>query len=253
MLLKSKKRLPFLSSLLIFLAFQIVLILPQALYLSLIILVVIFFSVLFISDYSYHQFKFWLFFFTPGLLFAGGFIYLYFLETESIRQVLIIGLSLYNWFILKRYYDYFKDKEGESQALINIINYTSLVITFFFFSNFFALRIFMNMKLIWLELFVFLISLLLVIQNFWLQKISLKKNYLHLLVIVFSLLEVFWTAIYLPTHFLVNGVFLAIIFYLLLNFSRLSIQESLERKILIRYLSLGISAIILVFLTAQWV
>ena len=90
----------------------------------------------------------------------------------------------------------------------------------------------MNMSLFWLEIFVLILSILLILQNFWLEDISLKKNWLFVLILCLIFLESFWAAIFLPTHFLVNGLFMTILLYVLINISNQIISKSLNNKIL---------------------
>lgn len=249
---KYKKNIPFFSSLLLVIVFEAVLKYPKYFFLYPLVFLIVFFSLFYMTGYSFSQKKLWYLFLAPILLFTGSFLFLYFVETGVIKQILIFSAGLFNWFLFKNYYRYVVFGAEHKKSTENILSYVTVVTAFFFFSSFFALRIFMNMSLLWLELFVLILSLLLILQNFWLEEISLKKNWLFLFGLCLIFAEAFWTAIFLPTHFLVNGLFMTILLYVLINLSNLTIAESLNNKILSRYLIFGFSLTVIIFLTAQW-
>jgi len=252
-MLKKVKNFPFIASLLIFVIFQALLKWPGFFYLIIPILLIIFLAVRYISGYSFKQKKFWLYFLTPALLISSTFLYIYFVKSDTLKQILIIGISFYNLFLLRSYFNYFRKINIHKSNLPNVINYTSLLSAFFFFSSFFALRIFMNFNLIWLEIFIFILVFMLILTDFKFQNIEIKKNYFYLAVMLLIIIEIFWTLIFLPTHYLVNGFFLTLCFYVILNIMRLNILGQLNNKTLLRYLSFGLASSLLIFLTAQWV
>ncbi|MDZ7798483.1 MAG: hypothetical protein U5L76_02580 [Patescibacteria group bacterium] len=252
-MLKRVKNYPIIASLLVFMAFQSLLKWPGAFYLIILILMVILLAVRYICGYSYKQKKLWLHFLTLALLVSSVFLYLYFVKSNTLKQILIIGICFYHLFLLRSYFNYFRKINIHKSNLPNIINYTSLLSAFFFFTSFFALRIFMGFNLFWLIVFVLILVFILVLTDFKFQNISIKENYLYIIVMILLSLEIFWTIIFLPTHFLVNGFFLTLFFYVILNIMRLNILKELNNKTLFRYLSFGLASSLLIFLTAQWV
>lgn len=246
-----KKLNPYLTFLLVVGVFEIILIFPKSIYLVLSIFVYFFLSLYYLNGRRFFRKNFWLQFLLAALLLLSGFTFLYFLETAFIKQILIILLAFSYWLFLKNVnLIVFSSEAGEGEK--NFINYLCLVISFLSYSSLFALRIFLSIRIIWLELIVLPIILLLLAEVFLAYDIGIKKNILFIGVISLIILELFWANTNLPTNFFVNGIFLAVAYYLAVNLSRHQISNSLSKKLLVRYLTVGSLMLIFVLATAQW-
>lgn len=247
-----KKLNPYLSFGLILAVFEIILIFPKFIYIIFIPLIYVFFSLYYLSGRRFFRKDLWLIFILASLLLISGFIFLYFLETASVKQILIIFLAFSYWFSIKNINITVFSLESREEEK-NIINYLCFATSFLFYSSLFALRVFLYLKIIWLLLLVFPISLLLIAEVFWANGLGIKKNIVTICIILLIILELFWGNTYLPTNFFVNGIFLSIAYYIIVNLSRHQILNTLSRKILARYLTVGTLMIIIVFTTAQWI
>ncbi|MFA5070021.1 MAG: hypothetical protein WC528_01965 [Patescibacteria group bacterium] len=242
----------FISSLLIFAVLEIIAARPQAVYLSLLILLFLSLAALLFSGRRIWHKDFWLCL-QPALLFqASGLLLLYFLETNIFRQILIVFVFLLNWLFFKSYYQVKQLGQGP-KILTGFLNALTLFTAFFCFLDFFALKIFLDLNIWLLTFLVVPVSFLLIWQNFRLEAAKNRFRPVYYLVILLILTEVFLGLTYFPTNFFVNGLFFTALFYLLFNISRLQIVGQLTKKILFSYLAFGIGLAIIVFSTAQWI
>ncbi|MFH0818630.1 MAG: hypothetical protein V1898_01415 [Patescibacteria group bacterium] len=65
--------------------------------------------------------------------------------------------------------------------------------------------------------------------------------------------ELFWALKFWPADFYVNGIFLTIVFYVLINITKHVILQTINKKIIIKYLILSAIVLALVFTTAKWI
>lgn len=248
-----KKLIPILGFSLIIIVFEIILVYPRAYYLIFVLLISLFFSLYILSESRIFGKNLWFYFLFPSLLMASGFVFLYFLETGAVKQILIITLAFFLWIILKNTSLLMVSSEKGREKTKNIINYLVLIAAFLFFSGLFALRVFLGVKIIWLLIVTYILTYILIVQIFWSNQINLKKYGIYFIFLPFIFIQLFWTITYLPTNFLVNGLILSAVFYVLVNLSRHEILNSLTSKILVSYLILGSLMIIFTALTSQWI
>ena len=204
------------SILLILAVFEIILIFPKFIYIILALLIYVFFSLYYSSGRRFFRKELWLQFMLAVLLLISGFAFLYFLETSFVKQILIIFLTFSYWLLIKNVNPIVFSSEARPEEK-TIINYLCLVISFLFFSSLFALRIFLYVKIIWLLLLVWPVILLLLAGVFSANGLGIKKNLVTIVVILLIILELFWANTYLPTNFFVNGIFLSVAYYIIVN------------------------------------
>jgi hypothetical protein len=137
-------------------------------------------------------------------------------------------------------------------ALENISAYVNLVSVFFMGASFHSSMIFLGTSGAMSSLFVFIFTLVLVIQMIWINKIVLRGNYLVAIMLSLLVTEIFWATVFLPSSYLVNGLIMAISYYFLVGIFRYWLLNSLDRKVFKRYIIISLSIFIVIALSARW-
>ncbi|MFZ5364963.1 MAG: hypothetical protein ACOZBH_02050 [Patescibacteria group bacterium] len=177
-----------------------------------------------------------------------------FLERSWARHLLALSLSFFCGVFLENIFIYiYQHEKYQTNSLENVSNYLNLAAMFLFSSSLFGFSIFLNIALWQLSLISFVFTFALTFQTIWINKINIRSAPLHIFVICLILFELFWAVSFLPTAFYVNGLIIAISFYFINNLMRLHLLNSLNKKIIRRYLILCGLTIFFVLLTAQWV
>jgi hypothetical protein len=136
--------------------------------------------------------------------------------------------------------------------LENISHFINLLSSFFIYTSVFAFYVLSVTRLRWLIASLFLITAILAWQTLWINKISkMRMRYLPWLMALI-IVELFWVCHYWPTGFYVNGLILVVIYYVMINLSRLYFLDTLNKKYILKYLISSSLIIFLILLTAQW-
>ncbi len=196
----------------------------------------------------------WFYPLTPLAFLASGTLYLLFIESILAKHILAAALAIFCGVFLENIFVYiYQHEKYQANSLENVSNYLNLASMFLFNSSLFGFSLFLNIALWKLSLIAFAFTFILTFQTIWINKINVKAAWLHIFVICLILFELFWAASFLPTSFYVNGLVIAISFYLMNNLTRLHLLGNLNRKIIRRYFILCGLIIFFVLLTAQWV
>jgi hypothetical protein len=196
----------------------------------------------------------WLYLLTPLLFLTSGIMFLMFLERPWARHLLALSLSFFCGVFLENIFIYiYQHEKYQANSLENISNYLNLAAMFLFSSSLFGFSVFLNTPLWQLSLISFVFTFALTFQTIWINKINIHVAPLQIFIICLILFELFWAVSFLPTAFYVNGLIIAISFYLMNNLMRLHLLNSLNKKVIRRYFILCGLTIFFVLLTAQWV
>lgn len=193
-------------------------------------------------------------FLIPVLFLFWGWIFLtIFFEVVWIKQLFLLLVMI---FIFVLFYNIFlflhQPLSYKVYSLENISNYLNLFIVWLWFSSFFGLVIFLGLPSGAFVFPVIILGALIYSQNLWINKINLKDNWLFLVIAALLLAEMFLAVSFLPTDFYVNGLILAVAYYLLAGFSRDFILKKLDRAVIIKNLSFSIIILAAVLTTAKW-
>lgn len=196
----------------------------------------------------------WLYLLTPLSFLTSSVFFLIFLERPWARHLLALSVAAFCGIFLENIFVYiYQHAKYQINSLENVSNYLNLASMFLFNSSFFGFSVFLNIALWKLSLISFAITFILTFQTIWINKINVRAALLHIFVICLILFELFWTVSFLPTAFYVNGLIIAISFYLMNNLMRLHLLDKLNKKVIRRYFILCGLVIFFVLLTAQWV
>ena len=177
-----------------------------------------------------------------------------FLESDWPRYIVSILMSFIYFIYLQNIHLYLnKPDKYQTNSLENITGYTSLIILFFVYAASFNLLIFLSWPIYYPVAIVFATTFVISFILLWFNKIEYKNNWLYALIFSLVITELFWVFSYLPISYLVVSIVLTIIYYIMFNINLHGLLLSLHKKIVLRFLIIGILSILLILLTAQWV
>lgn len=195
--------------------------------------------------------NFWPFVVNFILLISGTIFFLIFIRNQSLKIIFIFFLSIFFLFLLEIIFRFiYEPRKYPVYSLENISFLFLLINSFLFFSFFFALRTFFNFSIIYSLIFLFFIICWNLYFLFRLIKIPLERIYF--LFVSLIILELFYSFIFLPTAFYVNGLILTILLFLIVNLIIKNKENLLTAEIIKKYLFFTSLALILTLLLAKW-
>jgi hypothetical protein len=166
--------------------------------------------------------------------------------------MVVVALLLYLFLQQILNYFYFSLKY-QPYTLESFSFYINIVSIFFVATTLYGAIMFLQYNrfvIAGIGLFIFGLS---VYQILWVNKISWMKSNLFLFAIPLTLAELFIAISYLPTTYLVDGVVVAIFFYMMIGLTRLFLLEQLNKKNVAVQLAFGALALAVVLATASWI
>jgi hypothetical protein len=131
--------------------------------------------------------------------------------------------------------------------------YTTLVAAFFAYVSIFMFGVLHLVRLRYLLLAAILVTMLMVWQTFWIQKLPWQRVRWFVLGLTTVIVESMMVLYYWPISFFVNGALLTLIFYVTLHLSRHYLADTLTRRLIIRYSSLASLATVILLFSAKWI
>jgi len=247
--------LPLIIPLIILILFQLYFIFPKIIYIVLILMnLAIFFTTWQFSKASQVDKKWWNFFILPSVMSSMILIYTLFLDNKTIIQVIFLINALLVYFYFRYVYFYLiKPVAYEVFSIENISSYGNFLTFFLLASIIYGLQSFLDISIWLLELVIAALSILILYQYFWANKIDLKKGMLYILIDCFILIELSWSISFLPLNFNILGLSLAICYYMLTGIIGSYLLDKLDSKKLRIYLSLGLISQAIILFTARWI
>jgi len=248
--------LPYFTALLVFIGLEILPTAPQKIYYIFGFFVLIIFLAVWrlIGFREIRKIGRWNFLVTPILFILGGGLILVFVEDTIYRQILFFGIPLLLGFYLEALFVYIYEHENYRQGVLeNLFSVINLAAFYFLFSGIYGLKIFIGLPA-WSEILIALpFIVLLVYENFWINKMVLARAKSFLAVNALLLFELFLAIEYLPSGFYVKGLILSAGFYLLTGLSLDYHNEKVEKWAIVRYSVIVAVSLAAVMLTAQWI
>lgn len=191
---------------------------------------------------------------SPMVFLAGSAFVTFFLSPSWFIHfvLIIIGGSL--WVYFEELFRYAHEPERYHQhAIEHLASYFGIVALASSMGGVFALRIFLDVRLVYLLPITMIIATIISASIFSVQPLS--RVSLISSSVVFGLLatEMTWAVHFLPTHYWVDSLIVTIPFYVALHIVRHEMNGTLNQRIVRRYASIGILGLSAVLVTAQWV
>ena len=184
---------------------------------------------------------------------AASFVFLIFLVSPTAFHALTVVSAAALYFLLKQYFTYFYfPSKYQPYSLESLSFYLNLLLFYFLFASAFA-----GLTLLKLDRFISLLVILPIIglvlyQFFWIHKVDWSAGWLFIAVITLVLLELLLALSYLPTGYFVNAFILTLGAYLMLGISRAFVQNVLNKRTVINYVTVAACLAFIVMITAKW-
>ena len=216
-------------------------------------LIIVFLSLAQLLNWRIFSKQFLGFFVLPFLLQGSLASWLVFIDQDWLKTVVMIlaifGYAMY----IESCFNYFHHtKAYQPYALANVSSYLGVLTVWLYFSAVSALSIFFQTPRYVLLVFIFIFLVILLLQSMWIENIRLLPNICFFLVLIFVLLQFYWTVLYLPIGWLVTGLVMATLYYFFVNLGKYHLLQSLDSKMVFRYVLVSVLALSGVLATAQW-
>lgn len=253
--MKYNRFLPLLIPFLTFLTLQLYFFSPRLIYLALGLITLFFLFLIrqFLKSSAIKE-NWWNILILP-LCFSGGLMAMSVLfANRLIVQLLFLFDFIFLYFYFRAIYFYLlKLRNYQKQSLQNLSSYGNFLAFYFMISALFGFQVYLNIKITYLVLIVFIFTALIVYQVFWSNQIKIRENLLFLFIIIMAIVELSWVASFLTLSFYVLGMIIAVSYYIIIGISRFYLLGILNRKLVKMYLIFGFSSIIVVLLTSRWI
>jgi len=164
---------------------------------------------------------------------------------------LVLAVFLFNYFksvyYFWRRFDLFKEEDFNS-----IKAYGSFLVIFLSAADLYGLQSLLSLT-VW-PLFLAFMSIVLVIAylNLTVEHDSLKTTWQFSTIITLLIAEMALVFVFLPLSYNVSGLSVGIVYYLLINLSRLYLQKALTPKKIKLYLIISYAGLAILLITARW-
>ena len=213
----------------------------------------IFFSMRQLSQESQVDKKWWNFLILPAVMSSFIIIYTLFLDNKTIIQSLFILDVIFLYFYIRFVYFYLiKPSSYEAFSIENITSYGNFLTFFLIATAIYGLQSFLDVSIWLLEIIILVLSAVILYQFFWANKIVFKKAMPYILIGCFILIELSWSISFLPLNFNISGLTLAICYYMLAGIIKNYLLDKLDSKRIKIYLTIGLTSLILILVTARW-
>lgn len=190
----------------------------------------------------------------PALLSISVSLFLIFLNQASIYYISLLFYTFLIFIFLENIFIYlYYPPKYNLGSLENISMYLSLLIIFLLFSSIFGLIIFVKIKIWPTVLISGIVTIFLVKFQMFINKINSVNQWLFIFTITLIIVELFSIILILPTSIYVNGLLLTSIFYILTGLSKEYLLQDLEKKVIIKYITITLILLTLTLITARWV
>ncbi len=191
----------------------------------------------------------------PTLYIAGVISIFIFLQKGGIRQIYILGSSIFLGLLL---YNIAKTTQktvefSEDKSKRILANYVvTLICTFFIYSGITGLSVFLNWPAWVTILIISSITFILAYQSFWFAGLLSKEAWFYILILALMVAEIYWCVVILPVGFIALGCVLFSIYFVFLGITQAYLKQELTKKIVWQHLILSAILLIASLSTARW-
>lgn len=191
--------------------------------------------------------EFWNFSIFPILFSSSLAAYSLLVVDHPLIHFLFILNLVFNYFYLKNIY------RGEKNFFLeNVSSYGNLLTIFFSFAVIYGLESFLGLPIWILILCSAAVVILVIYQIFWANKNQAENSLAYVFLAGLLITEIAWAVYFLPFNYNTLGLIIAICYYLIIGFIKLSLAEKMIARNIKLYLIAGIVFLILILLTAKW-
>ena len=252
--MKYNRFLPLLISVLILIFSEIFFFWPQMIYVILVLAVLLFFFTIrqFTKASLKHESE-WNFLILPTCFFVGLVVFSTMIPNKLLVQLLfVLNIIFLYYYFRSIYYYLIKTDSYHGYSLENISSYGNFLAFYFIASAVYGLQAFLDIS-VWFLMIIMLIAIgLIVYQGIWANKIDIRIGFFYILLACLVLVELAWSASFLPLSFYIIGLVLSICYYMLVGLVKFYLLEKLDKRTIKLYLVFGFISIFTVLFTARW-
>ncbi len=190
----------------------------------------------------------------PAIFFLGASFALFFLSPAWLQHVVAAVAAVSTWVYFEEVYRYVYESEKYHQhAIERMSSFLGITAMAFNMIGVFALRIFLDVRLVYLLPLSLVIAMLVSTSVLAVQSLSRTSLWSSVIVFAVLMMEMTWAVHFLPTSYLVDSLIVTIPFYVALNLVRHELNGTLNPLLIRRFALSGVIALTLVLISAQWV
>lgn len=252
--MKFSRFFPLIMPLLVFLFEEIYFFFPRLVYVAAILInLAIFFAIWQFCRISEVDKAWWNYLILPAVLSTLVLSYSVFISSHVVIQLLFIFNLVFLYLYLKQVYYYLLSPASyEVFSIENISSFINWLSYFLLAATIYGLQSFLNLPVFWLILIMLAVTILIIYQIIWVNKIELKTGAPYLLVACLILTELSWSISFLPFNYNISGLGLAICYYVIIGLIKNHLLDKLDEKRIKMYLLLGSISLGLLLFTARW-
>ena len=164
---------------------------------------------------------------------------------------LVLAIFLFNYF-KSLYYFWSRPDLYKEDDYGTIRAYGSFLVIFFVAADLYGLQSLLSLT-VWPMFLVFMAVVLGVVYlNLDLEEVDNKTMWQSSVLITWLLSEMAWVFIFLPLNYNVSALSIGIVYYLIINLTRLYLQKALTSKKIKLYLILSYAGLAILLFTARW-
>lgn len=227
---------------------------PKMFYVVIVIMVLLFMFVIrqFIKA-GLRKENWWNFAILPSLFFLCTITLSLIIPNTAVIQILFFINIIFQYFYFRIIFYYLiHESKYKKGSLENISSYGNFLIYYYLASSIFGLHVYLGVKIWLLMLFLLIATALIIYQVLWVNRIEIQRGILYILLMCLCLIQIAWSASFLTLSFYILGLILAICYYILIGLVRFYLIGNLNKSLIKIYLLFGLSSIILVLLTSNW-
>lgn len=245
---------PLLIPLLVFVLDEIYFFYPKLIYVCFVLAdLLIFFAIWQFSRKSDIDKSWWNYLILPAVLSAAVMAYSVFISSGFFIQLLFVFNLVFLYLYLRYLYYYLLNPSVYVIfSLENLSSYINWLAFFFLAATVYGLESFLNLPTFWLMLAMLGVTVLLVYQIIWVNKIELKIGLPFILISCLILAELAWSISFLPFNHNISGLSLAICYYVIIGLVKNHLLDKLDLKKAKMYLTVGSLSLFLILFTAKW-
>ena len=247
--------LPLITAITNFVLLELILFFPKSLFVVMVLLLLMdLFVVRQFLIASKRQEKWWLFIFLPLVFTFGLVTFSTMLTNKLVIQFLFVSNSFFNYFYFLTIYNYLiNHTKYKKNSLENISSYGNFLGFYFICSSIYGMQVFLNAEIWRLMIALAFISLIVVYEVFWANNIDNNARFFYMLVLTLMIVEFAWAISFMTLNYYILGLILAIFYYTIIGLTRFYLLRTLNPRTIKSYLILGISSVVLVLFTANWI
>lgn len=190
----------------------------------------------------------------PAIFFLGASFGLFFVSPAWLQHVITALVVVGSWLYFEEVYRYTYVPETYHQhAIEHLASFLGITAMALNMLGVFALRIFLDVRLIYLLPLSLIIATLVSTSVLAVQPLSRKLLWSSVVVFAILIMEMTWAVHFLPSSYLVDSCIVTIPFYVALNLVRHELSGTLTRPLIKRFAWSGAAALLIVLVTAQWI